>query len=94
MSDQNKGGELARQAAMLGELPAFGLYLDERRRWRESLTLSQLPDGTHTPDDAADTIRIACGVKSRAELDHDEMAGAMFRRIVSDFGRWKRRRVI
>ena len=86
-----KGGPLARQAAMLGELPAFGLYLDQRRRWRQGLSPEQLPDGTHTPQDAADAIREACGVKSRAELDHNEMSGAMFRRIVSDFGSWKRR---
>ena len=90
-TDQPKGGTLARQAAMLCELPAFGLYLDQRKRWRESLSPAQLPDGTHTPEDAADTIRQACGVKSRADLDHSEWAGAMFRRIVSDFGNWKRR---
>lgn len=91
MTDQPKGGTLARQAAMLCELPAFGLYLDQRRRWRQGLSPAQLPDGTHSPDDAAEAIREACGVKSRAELDHNEMAGAMFKRIQGDFLRWKRR---
>ncbi|MFW6344739.1 MAG: hypothetical protein ACOC0M_00185 [Halomonas sp.] len=86
-----KGGRLAAQAGMLCGDPGFRLYLDQRRRWRDSLTQAQLPDGTHTAQDAADAIRQACGVKSRAELDHDEMAATMFRRIVSDFGRWKRR---
>ena len=91
MTDQHRGGRLAQQAGILCELPAFGLYLDHRRRWRESLTHSQLPDGTHTTEDAADAIRQACGVKSRAELDHNEMAAAMFQRIAADFSRWKRR---
>lgn len=92
MDDQpSKGGTLARQAAMLCELPAFCVYLDQRRRWRQGMSPAQLPDGTHTPEDAADAIREACGVKSRRELDHNEWAGAMFKRIVSDFGNWKRR---
>jgi hypothetical protein len=91
MSEQPRGGRLAQRAAILGDLPAFGIYLDQRRRWREGLSPAQLPDGTHSPEDAADAIRQACGVASRAELDHNDMAAAMFKRIVSDFGRWKRR---
>lgn len=91
MTDQLKGGPLARHAAILCEHEAFGLYLDQRRRWRQGLSPAQLPDGTHTPEDAADAIREACGVKSRAALDHNEWAGAMFKRIQGDFLRWKRR---
>lgn len=91
-TDQQKGGRLAREAAMLGDLPVFGLYLDARRRRQHGMTEDQLPDGTHTPEDAADAIRRACGVQSRAELDHNESAAAVFRRIVADFGSWKRRR--
>ncbi|MBB3142805.1 hypothetical protein [Halomonas organivorans] len=92
MTAEMKGGRLAREAAMLGGLPVFGRYLDARRRRQHGMTEAQLPDGTHTPEDAADAIRQACGVVSRAELDHDEEAAAMFRRIVADFGNWKRRR--
>jgi len=88
---EGKGGQLARQAAMLGELEAFRLYLDDRKRWREGLTTGQMPDATHSEQDAADAIRQACGIRSRAELDHNEMPGVMFKRIVSGFGRWKRR---
>ncbi|CAM3308231.1 hypothetical protein [Halomonas lysinitropha] len=88
---ETKGGTLARQAAMLCELPVFGLYLDQRRRWRQGLSPAQLPDGTHTPEDAADALRQACGIQSRAELDHNEQAAAMYRRIVADHMRWKRR---
>ena len=91
MDDTPKGATLARQAAMLCELPAFGLYLDQRRRWRQGLSPAQLPDGTHTPADAADALREACGIQSRAELDHDERAAAMYKRIAADFNRWKRR---
>ena len=80
---------LAQQAGMLCNLPAFGLYLDARARRDKGLTHEQL--GTHTAEDAADAMRRACGVESRADLDHNEQAAEMFRRIVADFGNWKRR---
>lgn len=84
-----KGGRLAAQAGILCELEVFRLYLDHRRRWRQQLTPAQLPDGTHSPEDAADAIREACGIKSRADLDHNPDAAAMFAKIVADFGAWK-----
>lgn len=87
-----KGAGIARQAAMLCQQPDFRLYLDQRRRWRESLTTAQLPDGTHSAEDAADTIRQACGVTSRAQLDHQPEAANMFGRIVRDYHRWRERR--
>jgi len=37
--------------------------------------------GAKTADEAAKTIRYACNVSSRAELDHDEVAAAEFHRI-------------
>ncbi|WP_136247951.1 hypothetical protein [Halomonas borealis] len=89
MTAEMKGGRLAREAAMLGELPLFGRYLDARRRRQHGMTEAQLPDGTHTSTDAADAIREACGIVSRAEIDHDEQAAAMLRRIVADFMKWK-----
>ncbi|MDL4861428.1 hypothetical protein NPJ88_003695 [Halomonas elongata] len=82
---------LAQQAGMLCNLPAFGLYLDARARRDKGLTHEQLPDGTHNPEDAADAVRRACGVESRVDLDRNEQAAAMYKRIVADFGRWKRR---
>ncbi|SDO71998.1 hypothetical protein SAMN04487957_110117 [Halomonas shengliensis] len=91
MTTETKGGGIARQAAMLCEEPAFRLYLDHRRRQRLSLTRQQLPDGTHTGEDAADAIRQACGVNSRAQLDHLPEAASMFGRIVRDFHRWRGR---
>ncbi|MBW5802026.1 hypothetical protein [Halomonas elongata] len=83
---------LAQQAGMLCNLPVFGLYLDARACRDKGLAPDQLPDGTHNPEDAADAIRRACGVESRADLDRDERAAAMYKRIVADFGRWKRRK--
>lgn len=82
---------LAQQAGMLCNLPVFGLYLDARGRRDKGMTAEQLPDGTHNSEDAADAVRRACGVESRADLDRDERAAAMYKRIVADFGRWKRR---
>ncbi|SHK53210.1 hypothetical protein [Halomonas caseinilytica] len=82
---------LAQQAGMLCNLPAFGLYLDARARRDKGMTREQLPDGTHNAEDAADAVRRACGVESRVDLDRNEQAAAMYKRIVADFGRWKRR---
>lgn len=85
-----KGGLQARRAAMLCQNARFGLYLDQRRRQANALALGQLPDGTHTADDCADWLRRACGVKSRAELDHVAEASHMLARIVTDYQRWER----
>lgn len=38
--------------------------------------------GSTSPDDAADFIRRTCGVKSRAELDHNPEAAALFHKRV------------
>lgn len=81
----------ARRAAMLGSNPRFRLYLDDRKRQRHNLTLEQLPDGTHSEEDAADTIRQACGIESRLELDINHEARRMLDRIVADYQSWERR---
>lgn len=85
-----KGGPQSRRAALLGTNPRFRLYLDDRRRRAYGLSSAQLPDGTHSETDAADFIRQACGVKSRAESDHNDTARAMLDRIVADYQRWER----
>ena len=81
----------ARRAALLGTNPRFRLYLDARKRTRHDLTLEQLPDGTHSEEDAADAIRQACGIRSRRELDTSHEARQMLDRIVSDYQAWERR---
>lgn len=90
MPSDAKGGWQARRAAMLCQNARFLLYLDHRRRHAHGLSTSQIPDGTHSQTDAADFIRQACGVGSRAEIDHSDTARAMFERIVADYQRWER----
>lgn len=84
-----KGGRLARAAAMLCQDPVFRLYLDRRRRHKHGLSESQLPDGTHNEQDARDWLCQACGITSRAELDHNAYAAATFKGIRARFGRWR-----
>lgn len=86
-----KGGQLARSAAMLCRNPAFRLYLDRRKRHKLGLAASQLPDGTHSEQDAREWLCAACRVESRAELDHNPQAAAMFRTIRQRFAHWKTR---
>jgi len=52
-----------------------------------------LPDGTHKEEDAVDFIRTACGVKSRAEIDHEPRAAHMLRRIITNYRRWQSNQV-
>lgn len=88
-AEQLKGGKLARQAAMLCQDSAFRLYLDRRRRAKHNMTEFQLPDRTHNTEDARDWLCAACEIQSRAELDHNPTAEAMFRRIRQRFLKWK-----
>ncbi|MEQ4541177.1 MAG: hypothetical protein ABN479_19790 [Billgrantia sp.] len=91
MTEQPKGGRLARQAAMLCQDPAFRLYLDRRRRHKLGMTETALPDGTHNEQDARDWLCAACGIQSRAELDHDGRAVGVYKRIVRRFNHWRAR---
>jgi hypothetical protein len=92
MTDQPpKGGRLARQAAMLCQDPEFRLYLDHRRRHKQGLGEAQLPNGTHSEQDARDWLCAACGIASRAEIDHHPEAAAMLRTIRQRFGKWRQR---
>lgn len=90
MDNTQKGGQQARRAAMLCQNKRFGLYLDHRRRQVQALEFRQLPDGTHGPEDCADWLRKACGITSRAELDHNDEARAMLDRIMADYSKWER----
>jgi hypothetical protein len=83
---QHKGGPLARRAAMLCQDSQFRLYLDRRRRAKFNM---DIPDGTHTELDAREFITQACGIESRAELDHNQAAAAQFRKIMQAYGRYR-----
>lgn len=93
MTEKRQGGPQSKRAAILGTNPRFRLYLDHRRRHGHGLSRAQLPDGTHTQADVADFIREACGVTSRAEIDHDDRARQMLDRIVADYQRWERKQL-
>ncbi|MEQ5834192.1 hypothetical protein [Marinobacter sp. NFXS9] len=84
-----KGSYLARSAAMLCQDESFRLYLDRASSKKAGV---EIPDGTHNEEDARDVILTACGIKSRAELDHNFTAAAKFRQIKGHYQRWKARR--
>ncbi|WP_417544413.1 hypothetical protein [Marinobacter sp.] len=86
--DNVKGGHLARSAAMLCQEPAFRLYLDRAQSVKGNVNI---PNGTHTEEDARDLITTACQISSRAELDHNVRAATKFRQIKAHFQRWKSR---
>lgn len=81
-----KGGKLARRAALLCQDSQFRLYLDRRRRAKFNL---DIPDGTHTEQDAKDFIVGACGITSRAELDHNPGAAKTFYDICNYYHRYR-----
>lgn len=85
-----KGGFLARSAAMLCQEDSFRLYLDRAHSHKAGV---EIPDGTHTGDDARDVILTACAIESRAELDHNFSAATKFRQIKNHYHRWKARQV-
>lgn len=91
--EHTKGGRVARQAAMLCRDTAFQLYLDRRRRHKLGLTEQQLPDGTHNEQDARDWLCAACGINSRAELDHHPSAAKAFKGIRNRYQHWRSRRL-
>lgn len=84
-----KGGFLAKNAALLCQDSQFRLYLDRRRATKFNLVIS---DGTHTEEDARDFILQACGISSRAELDHNHDAATVYRQIMHHYQRWCDRR--
>ncbi|MCE8014100.1 hypothetical protein HOP57_21485 [Halomonas daqingensis] len=78
---------------MLCQDPWFALYLDRRRRYKYGLSERELPDGTHNTQDARDWLVAACGITSRAELDHFPIARQRFLGIRQRFMNWKRRQL-
>lgn len=88
---QPKGGRIARSAVMLCKNAAFRLYLDRRTRHKHGLQAWELPDGTHTEQDAKDFILKACGIASRAALDHNPQAAKTFKYIQRLFSQYQRR---
>ena len=83
MDNPQKGGQQARRAAMLCQNPRFWLYLDYRWRAKNALEYREFPDGTYKAAGATRWLRKACGIQSRAELDHNPEAAAMLEKVLS-----------
>lgn len=75
--DTPKGGDLAKLAGVLCGDPDFQLWLEE--------SMQSLPDavgGTEGAERSAVLVRHICGVQSRAELDHNPEAAAIFHNVI------------
>jgi hypothetical protein len=77
--EKPKGGALAKLAGMLCTDPEFWAFLTKQ------FTLTA---ACGNAEEAAEIIREACGVQSRADLDNDPDAAAEFHRLVR--GPWQK----
>lgn len=74
---QLKGAHLSRQAAFLCQAGSFWKFMGEQAM------------GTPcNSDEAAGLLRTECGIESRAELDHNQIAATRFREIKSTYDAW------
>lgn len=64
----------------------FQLWLDRMRRAKLGV---DIPDGTHTEQDARDYLLMACNISSRSELDSNEQARSIFRKIMTAYLRYR-----
>lgn len=78
-----KGGELARTAGMLCADVQFQKWLEGYANVEDLPTVTE---GVDAAERAACAIRNICGVESRAELDHNARAAAIFHESV--YGPW------
>lgn len=72
MADKPKGGILARRAGMWCQDKSVWVWLDSKRK---------TVDGFHNADTTKEWLCNACQIESRAEIDHDAYATAMFTKI-------------
>ncbi len=80
-SAERKGAALSRTAAMMCNGASF-------QRWVVS-RIGAAPGGVSPSQYAAQFVRNACGVTSRAELDHDARAATLFHEAVrKPFLKW------
>lgn len=73
-----KGGALAKLAGMWCESAAFASWLS--RTYTDTWAVSSVTDPEN--ERCATTLRILCGIDSRAELDHDDRAAMRFQELV------------
>lgn len=72
-----KGGPLARSAAIMGGEKGFWVFMEKKR----GVALA-------SADDACAWIYQTCGIRSRAELDHDPRAAEIFKPIAKAYRLW------
>lgn len=81
--ERQKGGALCRLAAIWSSDPEFHAFLTATMQWADSYREPV------TPEVAAQIIRETCGIESRADLDHNPAAEAIFHRDFRlPFQRW------
>lgn len=68
----------AQQAGIRCEEPSFEAFLKEER-----------PDDWHESQDAAECVRLICGVASRSELSTNQKARVIWTQLNSQFEAWK-----
>lgn len=80
-STERKGAALSRAAAMMCNGAKF-------QRWVVS-RIGAAPDGVSASQHAAQFVRDACGITSRAQLDHNAQAASLFHEAVrKPFVKW------
>ncbi|MET4210487.1 hypothetical protein [Bradyrhizobium sp. LA2.1] len=68
----------AQQAGIRCDEPAFVAFLKEER-----------PDDWHEATDAAECVRMICGVSSRSELTTNHAARVIWHQLDTQYGAWK-----
>ena len=72
--DKPKGGPLSQDAARICQTPEFQAFVQKRFGWGEA-----------SEEFAANHVRSVCGIKSRAELDHDPRAARLFSSLMTQY---------
>lgn len=83
---ERKGGKLAQRAGILCNEAAFHKFIADKA---PEYGLHNLSAESITPERAAIFIRSGCGIKSRADLDHDEEAASKFHDLELSYNAWK-----
>lgn len=74
-----KGGKLAQRAGILCEELGFRRFLADRAGRQHVLS----------PEEAKQVIYSACGITSRAHLDHDDQAARCFHELDTEYSAWR-----
>lgn len=82
---ERRGGKLAQRAAILCNEGGFQRFIAERVAKMAGMAV---PVNNTDPEDIAVFVRNHCGVKSRAELDHDVEAARKFNALEMEYRAW------